>query len=117
MLIAFTSSDSITTAGGGTCNAIHIYRFWSDASGGNHLQKAEQTDCGTSVGGSDSDFTDVISPTDLSLTNHELGVFYDTNPSAHYPMAFIRLTGYAGTQEKNKTYVDIETVVSSRQEQ
>ncbi len=89
-------------------NLINAYGFFTDTGGVIHLQKAEQTSCDSSG----YSLTDLISASDMSITGYELGLFYPV-PSS-YPLAFIRLTGYAGQRAQDKTYVDIETAVSSR---
>lgn len=83
----------------------------SDPSNPVHLQKAEQTTCRQSS----YPISDLISPTDMAITNYELGVLYGSANS--YPLAFIRITGNAGTREKDKAYVDLETAISARSQQ
>jgi prepilin-type N-terminal cleavage/methylation domain-containing protein len=99
--IAFNSSrvDNVNK-----CNLITIYAFMPD------LEKAEQQTCNDTS----YSFNDLISPTDISLTDHELGVLYK---GSGYPMFFIRMAGYAGIREQDRTYVDVETAVSGRSQQ
>jgi prepilin-type N-terminal cleavage/methylation domain-containing protein len=116
-LIAFNSPNLITTGANSPCNAIYMYRFSTDVKSAIHLQKAQQTTCGASISG--DDFTDLISPTDVTITpDYKLGVLYvPILNTIHYPLVFIRLAGYAGTREQDKTYVDVETAVSARTKQ
>jgi prepilin-type N-terminal cleavage/methylation domain-containing protein len=92
-------------------NFITVYAF-TGSSPNIELQKAEQVSCGQTS----YPFYDIISPTDMTITGYELGVLYNT-PGPSYPLAFIRITGNAGTREKDKTYVDLETAVSARSSQ
>jgi len=119
-VIAFKSSQRNRS---NTCNLIYAYRFKnvpvnSGASGmitNIHLQKAAQKnttlDCQNPI--VDTDFQDVLASDNLIISDYRFGV-YGIDASAPYPFAFIRLTGYAGTSEKQKTYFDVQTTVSSR---
>lgn len=94
-------------------NMITAYAFVPDSSNPPqiHLQKAEQQSCGQTS----YTFTDLVSPTDMIISSHELGVLYSATPS--YPLTFIRITGYAGTKTQDQTSVDLETAVSARSQQ
>lgn len=93
---------------------ITAYEFNDISDGSYELQKAEQTSCGGPLG----QFSDLISPDDMTIDNYELGVLYagnGTNPS--YPLTFIRITGHAGERVQDQTLVDLETAVSARTSQ
>lgn len=115
-MIIFQSSQILTT-GAQTCNPYIAYRFLNDSvySGSPLLlEEAEQTDCTDNVlGDSKSAFAPIISPNNVTLSSYELGVTYDQNTSP-FPEAYIRLSGYAGVREKDKTYFDLQTAVSAR---
>jgi len=112
--IAFNSSRTAPN-GSDTCNLITAYAFVNMPVAGQnqiHLRKAEQQSCTDTT----YSFSDLISPTDMNITSYELGVLYNS-PGPSYPLAFIRITGNAGTREQNRTYVDLETAVSARSQQ
>lgn len=106
-VIAFNS-----TRAGDNCNLINAYRFIVINDGGGnpvlHLQKAEQNSCNSNI--RNQDFFDMLSNADVILTDYRMGV----NADHAYPYVFIRLMGYAGAREREKTYFDIQTTVSSR---
>ena len=116
--IAFKSTRTNTDSSGNLCSLVNVYRFISDTGSTFKLQKAEQTTCGSLVGGSTSDFSDVFSLPNISLTDYALGVGPVTggviDPAIAFPRVFIRLTGNAGDREKTKTYFDIQTTISQR---
>ncbi len=104
--IAFTSSE-FHSSGGNKCNLIYAYIF-EKVSGTFILKKARQPDCMSQVGTFDS----IIDPS-VTITGYYIKVNYDSS-SNPYPLATIRVTGYAGTREKEKTYFNVQTAVSSR---
>lgn len=109
-VVGFISSNTAPN-GTGVCSLAYAYRFklTTDAGTGTQhwlLQKAEQTTCSNSI--ADASFSDVLSP-DVFITDYRLGV---TNSG--YQQGFIRMVGYAGTKEQDRTYFDIQTSVSSR---
>ena len=93
------------------CNLTYTYRFVYDtASSSWDIQKAEQDDstagCQNSI--SDSDFSSMIDP------NVIISSYYINVTSATYPLLTIRLSGYVGAREKERSYFDVQTAVSAR---
>ena len=105
VVIAFKSSKIATDNGG--CNLAIAYMFdpvvgtdsWK-------LKKAVQKDCITGI--TIDDFSDVIDP-GVFIT----GYYLDVVPTT-YPSVVIRISGYAGVREKEKTVFDVQTTVSAR---
>jgi len=111
--IAFYSTRSNSTDSPACDHGlITVYAFMGSNSPYT-LQKAEQTTCLQT----NYSFSDLISPIDMSITNYQLGVLAPNPTGAQYPLTFIRLTGYAGAREKERTYVDVETAISARSAQ
>ena len=105
-----------------SCNLVTVYRFISVLQGSIntlHIQKAEQQSCGFQI--QDADYADIFSTTNVTLDDYQFGVGpVDSGGStlaSEYPFVFIRLKGYAGAKEKDKTYFDIQTTISSRTKQ
>lgn len=118
-VIAFMSSRTSTTGVGAPCNLATVYRFYN-SSGSIKLQKAEQSTCGAAVGTiSGSDFVDVISPSNIVISDYIVTVGPSDswgNISEPFPIVNINIIGYAGegNKEKTKTSFGIQTTVSSR---
>ncbi|MFA6459219.1 MAG: type II secretion system protein [Candidatus Paceibacterota bacterium] len=115
-VITFKSSRSDTTVSP-PCNLITSYRFINIGTASApdiHLQKLEQDRCNPPApivpNGGQNPYLDVLSASNVRITDYRMAV---TNNSS-YPTVFIRLVGYAGDAEKEKTYFDIQTTVSSR---
>lgn len=117
-LIAFYSSkfDPAIKPPATPCPLITVYLITSaypkpDGTGNQWmLEKAQQQKCSDRfVAGM---FQPVISP-DITITDFRMGVT-PTSQSAPYPKAFVRLSGYAGEREKERTYFDVQTAISSR---
>lgn len=115
-IIVFTSSKSVSDGLGGTCNLLYSYRFVKDDPEGRlRLQKAEQPSCGSAIGHNNNDpdslmdFFDILSFENMTLENYRLGVI-----GGDYPRVFIRLIGYAGEREKERTEFDVQTTISQR---
>ena len=99
------------------CELYNAYRF-IDVSGIKHLQKAEEIDPDDCAVGSkvftDSDFIDITSP-NITLTGGSFTVTPDpADSSKPYKLISFQLSGFAGDKEKNRTYFDVQTAVSSR---
>ena len=110
--IAFYSTKTDTISSGCLSNRLVIAYYFSgpDASGNYTLYRAQQNHCTDTLGSSGSiQFSPVIS-TEVSLTDYRLAVSSNTP----YPLAFVRLSGFAGAREKDKTYFDIQTAASPR---
>lgn len=106
-VLAFTSSKSDLVVAH-NCNLIYAYRF--NPSGSNwSLEKAQQKDC--SGGNFDGDWSPIIDP-GVTITGYYIKVVSDAGHP--YPMAVLRISGYAGTKEKEKTYFDVQTTISAR---
>lgn len=108
-VLAFKSAFKSTD---GSCNLAYAYRFILDGSKF-RLQKAEQANCFSATASGDSltnaSYRDVISSSGIVLQDYRLGV-----TDGVYPRVFIRLIGYAGDREGERTYFDIQTSVSQR---
>jgi prepilin-type N-terminal cleavage/methylation domain-containing protein len=114
-LIAFESTnyDPSVTPPSPPCPLVYAYFF---SMNDNSLKKAQQTHCSDVF--DRSWFQSVTPPNvyiatyNLSITNLPLSV----NNLSPYPLAFIRLSGFAGVNEieKNRTYFDLQTAVSPR---
>ena len=93
------------------CNLEYAYRFRPDGAtpGQWILEKAEQRGCGTDFKAIiESDFAPVLDQ-NVIITGYHIQV-----SSGHFPLALIRITGYAGVKEKEKSYFDLQTAVSAR---
>lgn len=109
--VAFLSSKTAVDGGGVTCNLIHAFLFETNSSGVVTIKKAEQSQCGEQI--TSNSFQPIISP-DAVITNYNMNVFGATSNAGPQPRAFIHIKGYAGVQEKNRTYFDVQTTVSQR---
>ncbi len=104
--IAFESSH--IGVGPPSCNLIYAYNL-TPPSGTNigwDMKKAIQTSCNTAI--TSSDYASVIDKK-VILTGWYLKIIQD-----YYPFMAIRLSGYVGELEKERTYFDVQTGVSSR---
>ena len=104
--IAFESSH--IGVGPPDCNLIYAYNL-TPPSGTNigwDMKKAIQTSCNTAI--TSSDYASVIDKK-VILTGWYLKIIQD-----YYPFMAIRLSGYVGELEKERTYFDVQTGVSSR---
>ncbi len=120
-VLAFRSSEIGTfTDGVTTCNLAHIYRFVRDSESKIHLQKGEQGTCGASTADVDDNgdlttdtnnpYRDILASSNVTLEDYRLGVI----DGGDYPRVFIRLIGYAGDRERERTAFDIQTTISQR---
>ena len=89
----------------GTCNLNYAYRFNPVGDGTYILEKGQQTDCIDT----DYKFSPIIDP-NVTIT----GYYVDVDISKTYPRALIRISGFSGVKEKEKTYFDVQTAVSAR---
>jgi prepilin-type N-terminal cleavage/methylation domain-containing protein len=111
-VVAFNSSKTApsTQNSNGVCNLIYAYRLEPNTAGtGYLLKKAEQTSCHNTP--PPDAFASVIDEsviiTDYHLYVTDAGVF-------RHPYAILRLSGYTGDREKDRTYFDLQTAVSAR---
>ena len=110
--IAFLSSKTAVDGGGKSCALIHAYLFVTDPTTNVvTIKKAEQEQCGVSI--ASDKFQPIISP-DAVITDYNMNIFPAASSNGPQPRAFIHIKGYAGIQEKNKTYFDVQTTVSQR---
>lgn len=105
--VAFLSSKTASKSNGGTCNLIHAFFF--NTTGPTMIEKAEEQECGGPLGS----FSPIISP-EVIITDYNMNIFPALSSDGPQPRAFIHIKGYAGSQEKNKTYFDVQTTVSQR---
>ncbi|MFA6295695.1 MAG: type II secretion system protein [Candidatus Paceibacterota bacterium] len=108
-IIAYESAESASQTNGGTCQLIHAFGFFPNGTNKWSLKKAQQTSCGEVL--SDTNFYSIIDEKNTTISSFQLGVYSDEGA---YSRAFIRIKGYAGTREKEKSYFDIQTSVSER---
>ncbi|MEN9524000.1 MAG: hypothetical protein RL536_69 [Candidatus Parcubacteria bacterium] len=106
-LIAFNSSEVDST---NSCNLIYAYLFDYQSSSGIKLKKYQQTDCYDIISNADftTDDTNILDPS-VTITSYYVNVV-----NTAFPRATIRVSGYAGISEKEKTYFDVQTTVSAR---
>jgi len=113
--IAFQSSKEFFISGnnGSTCRQIIAYRFWNNTLnsglGGYTIEKAEQQACGDFL--DDIKFVPMISLEDVSITDVRLSVKSDPDK---YPLAFIKISGFAGVRERERTDFTVQTAISAR---
>lgn len=109
--IAFISSESDPDPMD-DCNLIYVYKFSVDPGNSNAflLKKARQSSCGASI--SDGEYFPIVDPS-VTITGYYLKVAYNASTDP-YPLATVRVTGYAGAREKEKTYFDVQMAVSAR---
>ncbi len=104
-ILAFRSSKVLTRGAGEPCPAAYAYRFKYNDSENYTLEKAVQTECGTGI--EDSDFKPLL---DQNLTIS--GYYMRVDTSGDYPLLTLRISGYAGLKEREKTYFNIQTSVA-----
>lgn len=106
-------STKIPPSPGNTCNLLYAYRFIDPENDGTYdLQKATQPDCTSPLGA----FSSIIDP-NLVINGYYLNVTYlevGGNTVNKYPLATVRISGYAGVKEREKTYFDVQTSISPR---
>jgi prepilin-type N-terminal cleavage/methylation domain-containing protein len=108
-MISFISSKVISTGAGSPCNAEISYRFRPDSLTPPKqwfMEKATQNICSAQIG--NSDFSPIVDPS-VVITGYDVQVSGD-----YFPLALVRITGYAGVREKEKSYFDVQTAVSTR---
>ena len=113
----FYSSNVINPGAVDQCNEGVVYRFRPDNVGAPteyFLERAQQDQCSGVMGGSAHPFIPIVSD-NVSITDYRLIIKYDQT-NMPYPLAYIRLSGYAGAREREKerTYFEVQTAVSAR---
>ncbi len=108
-IVAFQSTKvDNTTDPNNPCNLIYAYLFdYNSSSATFSLKKAEQSVCGDTA----YNFQSIIDP-NVTITGYYVRVVAaDANS---FPRATIRVSGYAGVLEKEKTFFDVQTSMSTR---
>lgn len=117
-IIYFKSSKTATYSVGSeqkTCNLIYGYRFAPNSTPTGtffKITKIEQTGCGASISAAPSLWSSLID-TNI-ITGYNLKVYSDPNDAYPYSTIFIRLTGYAGVNQQDRTEFDVQTQISQR---
>ncbi len=114
-MIAFRSSkvDSSQTT---PCNLIYAYHFVYDGSRWDILKASQAGGNGctdtltynTGSPGSAGNFSSIIDK-NVIITDYFIKV-----TSASFPLATIRISGYVGARETERTYFDVQTAISAR---
>jgi len=104
-VITFYSSNVYTDPGSGLkCNLIHAYRYYN-----NTIDKAEQLKCDDNLN-TLLDFHPIMSP-DVKVESASINVQVGSSIQSK---VLLRMKGFVGTKEKNKTRFDIQTTISQR---
>ena len=113
-IIAFKSSYKNSKANApttNTCNLTYAYGFikngdfW-DIKKATHAQNSDSCAEAIIQGG----YTSILDP-NVKITGYYVNV---ASVSAQYPLATIRVSGYVGVRELERTYFDVQTAVSAR---
>ena len=107
-VIAFKSSK-VFGSGSNACNLTYAYSFsplGSPITSWDFKKAAQSNDCVGAL--NNNDFTSIID------SNVIITGYYVNITSATYPLATIRISGYVGAREQERTYFDIQTAVSAR---
>jgi prepilin-type N-terminal cleavage/methylation domain-containing protein len=105
--LAFKSDHKLPNGTSDPCFAIIAYRFNFQGNSEWILEKAEQESCSDVLSG--SDFVPIISPDEVTISDIGVKVSDDL-----FPLAFIRLSGFAGIRERERTEFTVQTAVSPR---
>lgn len=92
------------------CNLI--YAYWFDRPSGSNswnILKSKQSRCGDTL--SKNNASSLIDQKNVFISDIKFSV---TEGAEGYSWATIRVTGYAGTKEREKNYFDIRTGISQR---
>jgi prepilin-type N-terminal cleavage/methylation domain-containing protein len=114
-VVAFNSAVGTTDNSGDPCKLVFAYSFAPREDGveGFFLKKAEQTNCrGNPL--PEHEFESVIDKTVVITDYHIVVSPVTSSPNRPYARAVIRISGYTGDREKDKTYFDLQTAVSTR---
>jgi prepilin-type N-terminal cleavage/methylation domain-containing protein len=107
-ILAFNSTR-VDPNNGNPCNLIYAYLFYKEDNGYS-LNKAEQDHCNSNS----YQFSSIIDP-NVTITGYYVKVVATALPGGNpFPRATIRISGFAGVTEKDKTYFDIQTTISAR---
>lgn len=110
-IIAFISSKVDPS---GPCNLIYAYSFYPIGNGIYSLRKAEQASCNSTLYSFDANNNADSSIIDPGVVITGYYVKVTATASNPYSIATIRISGYTGSSEKDKTYFDVQTSISSR---
>ncbi|OHA16308.1 MAG: hypothetical protein A2830_00180 [Candidatus Taylorbacteria bacterium RIFCSPHIGHO2_01_FULL_44_110] len=113
--------SSRTPASGDQCRLVYAYRFYGDPTDGYQLMKAQQNLCADNINllqNNSNGFLPVIS-SNVVITDYRLAVMSqeENGTALPYPRILVRLIGYAGVDEKEKTYFDVQTSITQRVKQ
>lgn len=111
IIIAFKSSHTASSGPNSSCNLIYAYSFGYRDANSWDIKKAAQTTCGDNLSSSNngnSSYTSIIDP-NVIITGYYVKVTGDI-----HPLATIRISGYVGAREQERTYFDVQTAVSAR---
>lgn len=108
-VIAFKSSKLGTGPVNTTCQLVYAYWFAN-----NTIRKDQQVTCDDPIRMADA--SEIIDSTNVRITSYGLSVTKPTNTSQtnKFSWAAIRLDGYSGTRENEKTVFSIRTGISER---
>ena len=109
-IIAFNSSKVNRTNPNSPCNLIYAYSFYPVGNGTYSLRKAEQTSCNNTSYSFNAD-SSIIDP-NVIITGYYIRV--TATASNPYSIGTVRISGYTGSSDKDKTYFDVQTTISSR---
>ncbi|MEI6304602.1 MAG: type II secretion system protein [Candidatus Taylorbacteria bacterium] len=105
--IAFKSSHIGDGNNGVKCNLIYAYSLSYDINKKRwNMKKATQGNCNSAI--NSNSYTSIIDDK-VIITD-----WYVKMTNEKYPRMLIRLSGYVGDQEINKTFFDVQTAVASR---
>jgi len=116
VVIAFYSSER-KVEGLNDCRLIYAYTITKDPNDQGHflLKKGRQSGCNQSLSiDNENVFHPILDPS-VKIQSHFIKT-NSVNPTAaiHYPMVTIKLSGYAGVRERERTYFDVQTSVAAR---
>ncbi len=114
-IISFDTNKTGTDSSGATCNIKHAYLFkpvpdlpidsellWT-------LERATQkSDCSAIQ---DTDFASILDP-NVNIDGYRLE--YIKTPDGSFPLISVKISGFSGKKEADKTYFNIQTAVSPR---
>jgi len=104
--ITFESSKELPY-GATTCHPIIAYRFANELTRVLTIEKAEQQACGDVL--DETKFVPLISLEDVVISDVGISVTND-----QYPLAFIKISGYAGVRERERSDFTVQTAISAR---
>ena len=116
-IIAFKSSYKNSKASApktNTCNLTYAYGFIKNGDFwdiGKVTQPNTGENCNESINKNDFSVNASILDPSVKITGYYVNV---TSVSAQYPLVTIRISGYVGVRELERTYFDVQTAVAAR---